>query len=186
MSTSTPATTEERLKTQYTETTVLCSGCRAQWSPVVATVVNVATDPKAREGILRKSMHRPACPRCKRVVELDNIFSYYDPEQRLLVQVRPKWEFHAGGGEEVYWSRLEDFVLKHAEDDVQVDVVFGYDDLIEKYLGGQPAVEAALARAEQERAAGKPAGTLIGDGATLETVEANAPDAAPATEPEQA
>jgi hypothetical protein len=166
-----PTTTDthDRLKTQYTEVTVNCPSCRAQWSPSAANLVNVGTDPQAREGILRGSMHRPACPRCKRVLELEHIFSYYDPARKLLVQLRPKWEFNAGGGEEVYWKRLEDLVLKHAEDDVVVDVVFGYAELIDKYLGGQPAVDAARARAEAERAAGQQPGTLLGDDDTSDT-----------------
>ena len=160
-----PTTTDtnDRLRTQYSEVTVNCPSCRAQWSPAVANLVNVGTDPQGREGILRGSMHRPACPRCKRVVELDHIFSYYDPDQQLLIQVRPKWEFNAGGGEEIYWKRLEDLVLKHADDDVVVDVAFGYAELIEKHLGGQPAVDAARARADAERAAGQQAGSILAD-----------------------
>jgi hypothetical protein len=163
MSTSTD--TNARLRTQYSEVTVICPSCRAQWSPSVVTIVNIGTDPQGREGILRGSIHRPACPRCKRIMELDHIFSVYDPERQLVVQVRPKWEFNAGGGEEVYWKRLEDLVLKHAEDEVVVDVVFGYADLIDKYLGGQAAVEAARARANAERAAGHKPGTLLGNDA---------------------
>jgi hypothetical protein len=163
--TDTDANTNARLRTQYSEVTVVCPGCRAQWSPSVVTIVNIGTDPQGREGILRGSIHRPACPRCKRIMELDHIFSVYDPERQLVVQVRPKWEFNAGGGEELYWKRLEDFVLKHAEDEVVVDVVFGYADLIDKYLGGQAAVEAARARADAERAAGHKPGTLLGNDA---------------------
>lgn len=153
----------ERFKTQYTEQDVFCPGCRAQWSPVVASVVNVGETPQGREGILRGTMHQSRCPACKRPMALEQVFEYYDPDRNLLIDVRPKWEFKAGGGEEIYWKRLEQFVLKHAEDDVRVDVVFGFDELIEKHLGGQAAVAAALARADRERAERLPTGSLIGD-----------------------
>ncbi|HAX25995.1 MAG TPA: hypothetical protein DCX80_13305, partial [Chloroflexi bacterium] len=51
----------------------------------------------------------------------------------------------------IYWSRLENLVEKWADVDVQVDIVFGFDELIEKHLGGQEAAEAAIERARQER-----------------------------------
>lgn len=142
---------DERLKTKYNETELNCPQCRARWSPVVADVINFGTDPKGREGILRKSIHHAYCPACKYHMEVDHIFVVFDPDENLLVQVRPAWEFKAGGGEDYYWKRLEDAILKYQDLDVRVDVVFGIDSLIEKYLGGQAAARAALARAEQER-----------------------------------
>lgn len=150
----------EKFQTRYTEVELICPRCRARWSPAVANFVNFGTDPKAREGMLRKTMHHSYCPACKHHVEIDHIFSIYDPEQQLLVQVRPAWEFKAGGGEEMYWKRLEELVLKHAEDDVKVDVVFGFDELIEKHLGGQEAAQAALERAEEEKRQGLASGDL--------------------------
>ncbi|HQX62304.1 MAG TPA: CpXC domain-containing protein [Thermomicrobiales bacterium] len=142
---------EERLKTAYTETELRCPNCRATWSPVVANFVNFGTDPKGREGMLRKAMHHAYCPACKYHIEVDHIFCAYDPDRNLVIQVRPAWEFKAGGGEEIYWSRLENLVEKWADVDVQVDIVFGFDELIEKHLGGQEAAEAAIERARQER-----------------------------------
>lgn len=142
---------DERLKTRYNETELNCPRCRARWSPVVADVINFGTDPKGREGILRKSIHHSYCPACKYHIEIDHIFVVYNPDENLLVQVRPRWEFKSGGGEEYYWTRLEDAILKYQDLDLRVDVVFGYDDLIEKYLGGQAAVDAATQRAAQER-----------------------------------
>ncbi len=142
---------DERLTTKYNETELNCPKCRARWSPVVADFINFGTDPKGREGILRKSIHHSYCPACKHHMEIDHIFVVYDSDENLLVQVRPRWEFKAGGGEEYYWTRLEDLVLKYQDLDVRVDVVFGYDDLIEKHLGGQAAVEAANQRATTER-----------------------------------
>ncbi|RIK44478.1 MAG: hypothetical protein DCC58_08215 [Chloroflexi bacterium] len=152
--------TAEHLQTQYTETDLRCRKCQSIWSPPVANVVNLDTHPQARDAILRQTMHKSRCPVCKTEVAIEHIFKVYDPEQKLLVQVRPKWEFNAGGGEEIYWKRLEDLILKHANDDIRVDIVFGFDEMIEKYLGGQAEVEAAMARAEQERAEHKAPGTI--------------------------
>jgi hypothetical protein len=153
-------TAQDRFQTQYTETDMRCMKCSAIWSPPVANVVNVGTHPQAREAILRKTMHQTRCPVCKRPIHIDHIFEYYDPDENLLVQVRMDWEFKAGGGEEVYWKRLDDLVMKHQDDDVRVDVVFGFDEMIEKYLGGQAAVDEAVARHEREVAEGKPSGSI--------------------------
>lgn len=158
-STTMPAT-DERFQTSYSEVDLRCPRCQSIWSPPVARFVNVGTHPQARDAILRKTMHTSRCPACKREMRIDQIFEYYDPDEKLIVQVRLDWEYRAGGGEEIYWKRLEDLVMKHKDDDVRVDVVFGFDEMIEKYLGGQAEVEAALARAEQERAEGKPPGTI--------------------------
>lgn len=137
------------LPTEFSEVEMRCPPCNAVWSAPIARRVNVQTHPDARLGILLKTMHRTYCPVCKRVRDIDTIFEYYDPEQRLLIQVRPEWEYHAGGGEDWYWARLEDFVLAYQDTDVRVDVVFGFDQLIEKYLGGAEAVRQA--REEWER-----------------------------------
>lgn len=137
------------LPTEFSEVEMRCPSCNAVWSAPIARRVNVQTHPDARLGILLKTMHWTYCPVCKRVRDIDTIFEYYDPEQRLLIQVRPEWEYHAGGGEDWYWARLEDFVLAYQDTDVRVDVVFGFDQLIEKYLGGTEAVRQA--REEWER-----------------------------------
>lgn len=137
------------LPTEFSEVEMRCPPCNAVWSAPIARRVNVQTHPDARLGILLKTMHWTYCPVCKRVRDIDTIFEYYDPEQRLLIQVRPEWEYHAGGGEDWYWARLEDFVLAYQDTDVRVDVVFGFDQLIEKYLGGTEAVRQA--REEWER-----------------------------------
>lgn len=163
MSSETSMTTpdvDERLKTRFNEVELNCPRCRARWSPVIADVINFGTDPKGREGILRKSIHHSYCPACKYHMEIDHIFVVYDPDDNLLVQVRPKWEFKSGGGEDYYWTRLEDAILKYQDLDLRVDVAFGYDDLIEKYLGGEAAVEAATRRAAQERELGIASGSL--------------------------
>ena len=151
---------EERLKTTYTEVELRCPRCRATWSPAVANFVNFGTDPKGREGMLRKTMHHAYCPACKYHVEVDHIFSVYDPNENLVIQVRPAWEFRAGGGEEIYWKRLENLVEKWADVDVRVDIAFGFDELIEKFLGGQEAANAAMERAAQEKDQGLASGDL--------------------------
>ncbi len=131
------------LETEYSEVEMRCVGCSAIWHPPVARVVNVKTHPDARLGILLGTMHRTRCPVCKKPRDIEFIFDYYDPDQHLLIQVRPEWEIHAGGGEEYYWTQYENLVKKYAEHDVRVDVVFGFNEMIEKYLGGQEAVAAA-------------------------------------------
>jgi hypothetical protein len=60
------------------------------------------------------------------------------------------WEFKAGGGEEVFYKRLEDLVMKYQNDEVRVDVVFGMQELIDKYLGGEEAAAAAMRRRDKE------------------------------------
>lgn len=146
--------TTAEITTEFTEIEMRCVPCNTVWSAPVVRRVNVATHPDARLGILLKTMHRTACPLCKKPREIDTIFDYYDPERRLVVQVRPAWEIRAGGGEDWYWARYEDLVLKYANYDVRVDVVFGFDEMIEKYLGGPEAVEAAQQewRARREKA----------------------------------
>ena len=130
-------------ETEYTELQMLCVGCKAKWDVPVARQVNVGTHPDARLGILLGTMHRTRCPVCKTPREVEFIFDYYDPDRQLIVQIRPEWEIKAGGGEDWYWARYEGLVEKYAESDVRVDVVFGFDEMIDKYLGGDEARAAA-------------------------------------------
>lgn len=155
---------DDPFKTRFSEVELICPKCNAMWSPPVAVMVNAATDPQAKEGILRGTMHQVRCPACKgHEYNVDQIFDFYDPEEQLLIQFRPAWEFKAGGGEEVYLKRLEALVLKYAEHDIRVDVSFGFDDAIAKYFGGDEAVEAAKARAEQERRERRPYGSIVAE-----------------------
>ncbi len=163
---------KDRFATEYTEVELVCPKCHVQWSPPVARFVNIETHPMAKEGILRKSMHRARCPSCKEYeLEIDQIFDYYDPDEKLVLQFRPAWEFKAGGGEELYWLRLEQLIEKYAEDDVRVDVVFGFDDMIAKHLGGDEAVAASQERARQERAEGKAPGSIAVEQAVAARVQ---------------
>ena len=142
------------LETSYSSLDLHCRNCQARWETPVARLVNVKTHPDGRLGILLGTMHRPSCPVCRTPHDPEPIFDYYDPDQQLVVQVRPAWEFHAGGGEDWYWARYEDLVERYADVDVRVDVVFGYQEMIDKYLGGQAAVETAQAEwaTRQQRA----------------------------------
>lgn len=150
--------------TKFSEVELICPRCNAMWSPPVAVMVNAATDPQAKEGILRGTMHRVRCPRCKQhEYDIDQIWDWYDPEEKLLIQFRPKWEYKAGGEEEVYFKRLEALVLKYADYDVRVDVSFGYQDAIARYFGGEEGVQAAMARAQQERDEQRPAGSIVAE-----------------------
>lgn len=129
-------------ETVFTSHDVVCHHCATGWEEPVARVVNVATDPDARLGILLGTMHRATCRTCATVQTLDVIVDYYDPVRSLLVQIRPAWE-RAAGGDEWYWARLEALVLQYAALPVQVDVAFGFGELIERYLGGAATVAAA-------------------------------------------
>jgi hypothetical protein len=148
------------LETEYTEVEMRCVSCQAIWSPPVARQVNAGTHPDARLGILLGTMHRTRCPLCKKSRDIEMIFDYYDPDQNLIIQIRPEWEIHAGGGEDYYWTQYENLVKKYAENEVRVDVVFGFKEMIDKYLGGEDAVaaarkewEARVAREAEEREA---------------------------------
>jgi hypothetical protein len=132
---------------------MICVGCKAKWDVPVARQVNVGTHPDARLGILLGTMHRTRCPVCKTPREVEFIFDYYDPERQLVVQIRPGWEIKAGGGEDWYWARYEDLVQKYASSDVRVDVVFGFDEMIDKYLGGDEARAAAKVEWAERKAA---------------------------------
>lgn len=142
-------TAEKNLETVFVETEVVCRRCQSKWQPPIARFVNVKTDPDARLGILLKTMHNSFCPNCKTRREIETTFEYYNPDEALLVQIRPEWEFKAGGGEEWYLKRFEDLIHKYSDTDIRVDVVFGFQEMIDKYLGGEAGV--AEAKAEWER-----------------------------------
>lgn len=151
-------------ETKFSEVELLCPRCTAMWSPAVAVTVNAGTDPQAKEGILRGTMHRSRCPRCKEhEYNIDQVWDWYDPEERLVIQFRPKWEYRAGGGEEVYFNRLEHLILKYADYDVRVDVSFGFDDAIAKHFGGEEAIAAAEERAQRERDEGREYGSIVAE-----------------------
>lgn len=149
-------------ETKFSEVELICPRCTSMWSPPVAVTVNAGTDPEAKEGVLRGTMHKVTCPACKEhTYDIDQIWDWYDPEERLVIQFRPKWEYKAGGEEEVYLKRLEALVMKYVDYDVRVDVSFGFQDAIDKYFGGEEAVAAAKERAEQERQERRAYGSIV-------------------------
>ena len=164
--------TSDPFETKFSEVELLCPKCTAMWSPAVAVTVNARTDPQAKEGVLRGTMHKSRCPRCRaHEFNIDQIWDWYDPEERMVIQFRPKWEYKAGGGEEVYLKRLEALVLKYADYDVRGDVCFGFDDAIAKYLGGEEAVSAAKERAQREREEGRAYGSIVAEEAAARTAQ---------------
>lgn len=163
------------LETEYSSIDMRCRSCHTVWEAPVARVVNVGTHPDARLGILLGTMHHTRCPACKKQELIETIFDYYDPAQELVVQVRPEWEWKAGGGEDWYWARYEDLVMKYASVPVRVDVVFGFQEMIDKYLGGAEAVAEAQREWDERRARAKAAAEAASV-ASAETGE-DAPDA---------
>lgn len=157
-------TSGDPFETKFSEVELICPRCTAMWSPPVAVTVNARTDPEAKEGILRGTMHKVRCPRCKEhEYDIDQIWDWYDPEEKLVIQFRPKWEYKAGGEEEVYLTRLEALVMKYADFDVRVDVSFGFGDAIAKYFGGEEEVANAMARAQRERDENRPYGSIVAE-----------------------
>jgi hypothetical protein len=144
---------EQSLETRFMDFEVVCRRCQSRWQPPIARFVNAGTDPDARIGILLDSMHRSYCPHCKLRQLIDTTFEYYDPEQNIVIQVRPEWEYKAGGGEKYYLKRFEDMVMQYSKTDVRVDVVFGMKQLIDEYLGGEEAIAAAREEWDARRAA---------------------------------
>jgi phage FluMu protein Com len=136
-------------ETRFEEIDVVCPRCQTTWQPAIARFVNVRTHPDARLGLLLNKMHHSNCPRCKSPKFIETNFEYYDPDHQLLVQIRPEWQIRAGGGEDYYLECFEQLVNKYADVDVRVDVVFGYQEIIERHLGGDDAV--AEAHAEWDR-----------------------------------
>ena len=141
------------LQTRFVEFQVVCRRCQTSWQPTIARFVNVETDPDARLGILLNRMHWSSCPRCAHEQFIDTTFEYYDPAEALVIQVRPEWEYAAGGGEDYYLKRFEDLVIAYCTIDVRVDVVFGMRQLVDQYLGGEAAVAAAWLDWNARRAA---------------------------------
>lgn len=174
--------TEQRsFETWFMEFEVVCRRCQSRWQPPIARFVNARTDPDARLGILLETMHRSYCPQCKLKQLIDTTFEYYDPDQELVVQVRPAWEYNAGGGEDYYLKRFEDLVHKYSDSEVRVDVVFGMQELIDKYLGGEQAVADANEEWHRRRqlAIQKHEERTL----TREAFEAEEPDGDPPAEP---
>ncbi len=166
----------EHLRTRFGEIDLTCPKCQSIWHPGVANFINSDTHPGGREGILRQTIHKSRCPACKGYqYDINQIFDYYIPEENLIVQVRPAWELRAGG-EDYYWARMEDLVMRYAEDDVHVDLCFGLDEMIEKHLGGEEAVEQAMARRQREIDLRQAPGSIVSEEAYLASFTEEEPE----------
>jgi len=122
------------LATYWTELDLFCKKCAITHYVAFCTMLNAAESPHLVERARANQFNYKRCPICHTIEYVEHPWTFYDPARRLLVQVRPAWEWHAGGGEEWYAARLEDLFDRWAEHDVRIDVVFGPEQLIERYL----------------------------------------------------
>lgn len=120
--------------TTWTELDMRCATCNIIHYVPVCLFLNVAGSPHLVERLRKGQFNRKRCPMCRRIEPVEHPYTYYDPSRQLAVQVRPAWEWRAGGGEEWYAARLEDFFEQWKDHEVRIDVVFGEEQLIERYL----------------------------------------------------
>lgn len=130
---------EERLQrdplaTAWTEFDLRCPPCQIIHYVPFCLFVNAQESPGLVQRIINSQFNLKRCPLCHKTEYYEHPYTFYDPVRKLAVQVRPEWEWHAGGGEEWYAARLEDFFEQWAEHDVRIEVVFGPDQLIERFL----------------------------------------------------
>lgn len=122
------------LATTWTELDLRCPTCSIIHYVPVCLFLNVAESPHLDERLRKGQFNRKRCPMCRKIEPVEHPYTYYDPSRQLAVQVRPEWEFKAGGGEEWYAARLEDFFEQWQDRDVRIDVVFGEEQLLARYL----------------------------------------------------
>lgn len=122
------------LATYWTELDLFCRDCGITHYVNFCTLLNAAESPHLVERARANQMNYKRCPLCKKIEYVQHPWTFFDPARKLVVQIRPEWEWHAGGGEEWYAARLEDLFDKWAEQDVRLDVAFGPEQFIEKYL----------------------------------------------------
>lgn len=125
--------------TQWTEFDLRCRHCQITHYVPFCIFLNAEESPELVARIKAGHFNMKRCPVCHRIEYVEHPYSYYDPARQLLVQVRPEWEWHAGGGEEWYAARLEDFFDKWSGHDVKIEVVFGPQPLIDRFLQDAPA-----------------------------------------------
>lgn len=122
------------LATYWTELDLRCRDCSIIHYVNFCTFLNAEESPHLVERARMNQFNYKRCPLCKKIEYVEHPWTFYDPQRKLVVQIRPEWEWHAGGGEEWYAARLEDLFDKWAEHDVMIDVTFGPAQFIEKYL----------------------------------------------------
>ena len=122
------------LATFWTELDLFCKDCSITHYVNFCTLLNAEESPHLVERARLNQFNYKRCPVCKKIEYVQHPWTFFDPQRKLVVQVRPEWEWHAGGGEEWYAARLEDLFDKWSEHDVQIDVTFGPEQFIERYL----------------------------------------------------
>lgn len=137
LATSEGESTSDPLATAWTELDLRCPTCNIIHYVPVCIFLNAAESPHLAERLRADRFNLKRCPICRKIEPVDYPFTYYDPVNRLAVQVRSEWEWTAGGGEEWYAARLEDFFDHWKDYDVRIDVVFGTRQFASKYLGDQ-------------------------------------------------
>lgn len=125
--------------TAWTELDLRCPTCRIIHYVPVCIFLNARESPHLVQRIIKGHFNLKRCPVCRKIEPVDYPWTFYDPDRKLAVQVRSEWEYHAGGGEEWYAARLEDFFDKWADQDVRIDVVFSQQALVERFLQDVPA-----------------------------------------------
>lgn len=125
--------------TAWTELDLRCPTCSIIHYVPVCIFLNARESPHLVQRIVKGHFNLKRCPVCHKIEPVDYPWTFYDPDRKLAVQVRSEWEYHAGGGEEWYAARLEDFFDKWADHDVRIDVVFSQKDLVERFLQDVPA-----------------------------------------------
>lgn len=130
--------TPDPFATYWSEFDLRCRDCQIIHYVPLCLFLNAEESPALVQRIISNHFNMKRCPVCRQVEYVEHPFSYYDPARKLIVQVRPEWEWHAGGGEEWYAARLEDLFDKWAEHDVRIEVVFGPQQLIDRFLQDVP------------------------------------------------
>lgn len=128
------------LATAWTELDLRCPSCNITHYVPTCTFLNAEESPHLLERLVRGQFNLKRCPICHTIEAVDYPYTIYLPEQKLAVQVRAEWEYHAGGGEEWYAARLEDFFERWANYDVRIDVVFSPATFLERYANEVRAV----------------------------------------------
>ena len=129
------------LATYWTELDLFCKHCNITHYVNFCTLLNAEESPHLVERARLNQFNYKRCPVCRRIEYVEHPWTFFDPQRKLVVQVRPEWEWHAGGGEEWFAARLEDLFDKWSEHDVRLDVTFGPEQFIERYLqdtSGEP------------------------------------------------
>ena len=124
--------------TYWTEFDLRCRDCQVTHYVPICLFVNAEESPELVQRIISSHFNMKRCPVCRQIEYVEHPYSYYDPTRKLIVQVRPEWEWHAGGGDDWYAARLEDLFDKWAEHDVRIEVVFGPQPLIDRFLQDVP------------------------------------------------